>query len=152
MSRLGVERLACSRSTGAAHDSPTARLWPDLLVGSTLRCVPGSLGLTVDSLCEPSVLRDVLGDRLERIGGLSEKVDKPIEIYEPYTSGLQDEKTYKVVKDRARWFSIVMGDDGELDEANTDLIADRVPMPDDLIARLTLNLGVQAASGTDTTK
>lgn len=40
--------------------------------------------------------------RLDRIGSLSEKVDQPIEIYEPYTSGLQDEKTYKVVKDRAR--------------------------------------------------
>lgn len=89
----------------------------------------------------PSTLEQRTG-RLDRIGSLSEKVDHPIDIYEPYTSGLQDEKTYKVVKDRARWFSIVMGDDGDLDEEHADLIADRVPMPDDLISRLTLNLSL----------
>jgi hypothetical protein len=89
----------------------------------------------------PSTLEQRTG-RLDRIGSLSEKVGRPIDIYEPYTSGLQDEKTYKVVKDRARWFSIVMGDDGDLDEEHADLIADRVPMPDDLISRLTLNLSL----------
>jgi len=89
----------------------------------------------------PSTLEQRTG-RLDRIGSLSEKVGRPIDIYEPYTSGLQDEKTYKVVKDRARWFSIVMGDRGDLDEEHADLIADRVPMPEDLISRLTLNLSL----------
>lgn len=89
----------------------------------------------------PSTLEQRTG-RLDRIGSLSEKVGRPIDIYEPYTSGLQDEKTFKVVKDRARWFSIVMGDDGDLDEENADAIAERVPMPQDLIDRLTLHLSV----------
>jgi hypothetical protein len=89
----------------------------------------------------PSTLEQRTG-RLDRIGSLSEKVGRPIDIYEPYTSGLQDEKTYKVVKDRARWFSIVMGDDGDLDEDHADKIAERVPMPPELIERLTLNLSV----------
>lgn len=87
----------------------------------------------------PSTLEQRTG-RLDRIGSLAEKVDKPIDIYEPYTSGLQDEKTYKVVKDRARWFSIVMGDDGDLDDEKAENIADRIPMPAELIERLTLNL------------
>jgi len=93
----------------------------------------------------PSTLEQRTG-RLDRIGSLSEKVSEPIDIYEPYTSGLQDEKTFKVVKDRARWFSIVMGDDGDIDEELADHIADRVPMPPELIERLTLNLSLSFKS------
>lgn len=33
-----------------------------------------------------------------------------------------------------------MGDDGDLDEDQAEHIADRVPMPTELIERLTLNL------------
>lgn len=87
----------------------------------------------------PSTLEQRTG-RLDRIGSLSEKVKQPIDIYEPYTSGLQDEKTYKVVKDRARWFSIVMGDDGDLDDEQADRMSERIPMPGGLIERLTLDL------------
>lgn len=87
----------------------------------------------------PSTLEQRTG-RLDRIGSLSENVGQPIEIFEPYTTGLEDEKTFKVVKDRARWFNIVMGDEANIDDDEADRIAARVPMPFELIVRLTLDL------------
>jgi hypothetical protein len=87
----------------------------------------------------PSTLEQRTG-RLDRIGSMAESVSQPIDIFEPYTTGLQDEKTFKVVKDRARWFNVVMGDDANIDDEEADRIAARVPMPIELVERLTLNL------------
>jgi hypothetical protein len=89
----------------------------------------------------PSSLEQRTG-RLDRIGSLSESMHMPIEIFEPYTTGLQDEKMYKVVSDRARWFNIVMGDDVQLTDQQKEVIAERVPLPIELTDLLTLDLSV----------
>jgi len=89
----------------------------------------------------PSNLEQRTG-RLDRIGSMATAVGKPIDVYEPYTAGLQDEKTFKVVMDRAQWFNIVMGDSVELNEQTIDGIAERVPMPVALQELLSLNLAV----------
>ena len=89
----------------------------------------------------PSTLEQRTG-RLDRIGSMATALGKPIDVFEPYTSGLQDEKMFKVVMDRAQWFNIVMGDSVELNEQVIDGISERVPMPESLRERLTLNLAV----------
>jgi hypothetical protein len=63
-------------------------------------------------------------------------------VYEPYLAGAQDEKQYRVVKDRDRWFNVVMGSPMELDEASTDRTASRVELPDALAHRLALDLSI----------
>ncbi len=35
----------------------------------------------------------------------------PIHVYLPYIAATQDEKMYRVVMDRERWFSVVMGEE-----------------------------------------
>jgi superfamily II DNA/RNA helicase len=89
----------------------------------------------------PSSLEQRNG-RVDRIGSRSEIIGSPIEIYQPYTTGLQDEKTYKVVTDRARWFNIVMGEQEDLSESGTDQIAERVAIPPGLVKALTHDLRV----------
>lgn len=89
----------------------------------------------------PSSLEQRNG-RLDRLGSRSQIIGKPIEIYEPYTTGLQDEKMFRVVSDRGRWFNIVMGDEVNLTEDATEQIATRLPLPAKLAASLTLDLSV----------
>ncbi len=71
-----------------------------------------------------------------------ELTGNPIVVYEPYVEGTQDEKQFRVVKDRERWFNVVMGEKMELDEWTTDRLAERVPLPEGLARRLTMRLGV----------
>lgn len=92
----------------------------------------------------PSALEQRNG-RLDRMGSYAEMRHTPMDIYEPYTTGLQDEKMFKVVSDRARWFNIVMGDKVDVSEAATDAIAERVPLPPELAKSLTLDLSVFSA-------
>jgi hypothetical protein len=49
---------------------------------------------------------------------------------------------YRVVRDRDRWFQIVMGEKYETDEAATDQCARRVDLPKALERDLTLHLHV----------
>ena len=66
--------------------------------------------------------------RLDRIGALAERLQKNIEVYEPYLAGTHDEKMFRVVKDRAGWFDIVMGRAIGTDEHATDVEESRVPL------------------------
>jgi hypothetical protein len=63
-------------------------------------------------------------------------------VYEPYLEATQDEKQYRVVKDRERWFNIVMGGTLQLDESSTDRLARRVPLPEAVARELTLRLTI----------
>ena len=45
-----------------------------------------------------------------------------------------------MVHDRERWFQIVMGQKFEFDEATSEDLASRVPLPEELAARLSFNL------------
>ena len=50
-------------------------------------------------------------DGVRDLGLLESALARPqnIEVYEPYLAGTHDEKMFRVVKDRASWFDIVMG-------------------------------------------
>jgi hypothetical protein len=54
----------------------------------------------------------------------------------------QDEKMYRVVMDRERWFNVVMGEDYKVDTRTTEKLASRIPLPASAAAELTFKLGV----------
>lgn len=118
---------------------------PDLLVASS---VMGE-GIDLHQECRfviqhdldwnPSVLEQRTG-RLDRIGSLAEREHMPIEVYEPYLAGTHDEKMYRVVKDRARWFDVVMGRPSSADEHTSDAEENRVQLHRDIRDALTLDL------------
>ncbi|PZS19710.1 MAG: hypothetical protein DLM57_03455 [Pseudonocardiales bacterium] len=118
---------------------------PDLLVASS---VMGE-GIDLHQECRfvihhdldwnPGVLEQRTG-RLDRIGALAERENKPIEVYEPYLAGTHDEKMFRVVKDRAGWFDIVMGRASGADEHVTDAEEARIPLHDIIRAALTMDL------------
>lgn len=78
--------------------------------------------------------------RVDRIGCLAERVRQSINLYLPYVAATQDEKMFNVVRDRERWFQIVMGERYEADEAATDRRASRVPLPEAVRTELALKL------------
>jgi hypothetical protein len=94
-----------------AFNSP---LMPEVLISSAV------LGEGVDlhrfcrhvihhDLCwNPSTLEQRTG-RVDRIRCKAEIARCPIVIYEPFLAGSADEKMFRVVRDRERWFQIVMG-------------------------------------------
>ena len=122
-----------------------SRLFPEILVSSAV------LGEGVDlhrfcryvihhDLCwNPSTLEQRTG-RLDRIRCKAEIIRRPIVIYEPFIAGSADEKMYRVVKDRERWFQIVMGQKFEFDEKTAEDIAHRVPLPASLARSLIFDL------------
>jgi len=63
----------------------------------------------------------------------------------PFVAATQDEKMYRVVTDRERWFNVVMGGEAmlRLDGRSTDRAARRVPIPEEAYARLKSELGVR---------
>jgi hypothetical protein len=69
-------------------------------------------------------------------------VGRPVVIYEPYLSGTHDEKMYRVVKDRERWFGVVMGQAVATDERTTEQQATRIPLPLTLADSLTMHLAL----------
>ena len=118
---------------------------PDILVASS---VMGE-GIDLHQECRhvihhdldwnPSKLEQRTG-RLDRIGALAERLQKNIEVYEPYLAGTHDEKMFRVVKDRAGWFEIVMGRAINADEHATDIEEFRVPLHARIRQALTMNL------------
>jgi hypothetical protein len=61
-------------------------------------------------------------------------------VYEPFLAGSADEKMFRVVRDRERWFQIVMGQKFEFDERTSEELAERVPLPNQLAQDLVFNL------------
>lgn len=89
----------------------------------------------------PSTLEQRTG-RIERLGSKSLLTSQPVVVCEPYVAGTQDEKQFRVVKDRERWFGVLMGGRVPDDEWSKDRLAERVPLPGDVLQALTLNLSV----------
>jgi ERCC4-related helicase len=89
----------------------------------------------------PSTLEQRTG-RIDRIGSKALASGKPVVIYEPYLGGTYDEKIFRVVKDRERWFGIVMGATQGANERATEEEATRVPLPLDLAGKLTTDLSL----------
>jgi hypothetical protein len=118
-------------------------MWrPRLLTFTTVASVIADrvVRLIHHDLCwNPSVLELRTG-RLDRIHCKAELVCRPIVIYEPFIAGSADEKMYRVVKDRERWFQIVMGQKFEFDEKTAEDLARRVPLPDALAQSLVFDV------------
>jgi hypothetical protein len=120
-------------------------LSPDILVASS---VMGE-GIDLHQECRfvihhdldwnPSVLEQRTG-RLDRIGAFAEREGKPIEVFEPYLAGTHDEKMFRVVKDRAQWFDIVMGRATSADEGGTDAEEARVQLHVNIRKAMSLDL------------
>jgi superfamily II DNA or RNA helicase len=89
----------------------------------------------------PSMLEQRTG-RVDRIGGKVETRGQPIRIYLPYVAETQDEKMYRVVMDRERWFNVVMGEQFKVDARNTETLAQRIPLPAAMAEQLAFRLEV----------
>lgn len=92
-----------------------------------------------DGYWNPSTLEQQTG-RLDRIRCKAEVCRMPIRVYQPFIAGGADEKMFRVVRDRERWFQIVMGQKFEFDEGASEEIASRVPLPEELAMQLTFDL------------
>jgi hypothetical protein len=128
-----------------------APFFPEILVASSVMAEGVDLHLDCrhvihhDLDWNPSTLEQRTG-RVDRIGSKAERSRNPLIVYEPYLGGTHDEKLYRVVKDRERWFGVVMGERLDMGEAATEKRAERLPLPDALASALTLDLSVTAAS------
>jgi hypothetical protein len=120
---------------------------PDVLVASSVMAEGVDLHLHCrhvihhDLDWNPSTIEQRTG-RLDRIGSKAELVGRPIVVFEPFVEGTQDEKIFRVMKDRERWFNVVMGARLELDEWSTDRIAGRAELPEAAAMPLAMDLSV----------
>jgi ERCC4-related helicase len=120
---------------------------PEILVASSVMAEGVDLHLNCryvlhHDLCwNPSTLEQRTG-RVDRIGAKAETARQPILVYIPFVAETQDEKMYRVVMDRERWFNVVMGEDYKVDTRTTEKLASRIPLPASAAAELTFKLGV----------
>lgn len=124
--------------------------FPEVLIASSVMAEGVDLQLDCrhvihhDLDWNPSVLEQRTG-RVDRVRSKAERTGLPIVVYEPYIGGTQDERLFRVVKDRERWFNIVMGAASPGSLWEFDRVARRVPLPADLIAALTFRLNINAS-------
>jgi Helicase conserved C-terminal domain len=122
--------------------------FPDVLVASAVMAEGVDLHIDCrhvihhDLDWNPSVLEQRTG-RVDRLGSKSALSGHAIVVYEPFLEATQDEKQFRVVKDRERWFNVVMGEKLELDEWTTDRLAERVELPEAAAQDLAFRLEVR---------
>ena len=121
--------------------------YPEILVASMIMAEGVDLHLNCrhiihHDLCwNPSTLEQRTG-RIDRIGAKVERCGQPIKIYLPYIAMTQDEKMYRVVMDRERWFQVVMGEKYKVDAKTTEKLAERVPFPEMAAQTLSFDFSV----------
>ena len=121
--------------------------YPEILIASSVMAEGVDLHLNCrhvlhHDLCwNPSTLEQRTG-RVDRIGAKAEACGQSIQVYIPYIEETQDEKMYKVVMDRERWFNVVMGEDYKVDVRTTEKLANRIPFPTAAANELAFQLGV----------
>ena len=121
--------------------------YPEILVASSVMAEGVDLHLNCryvihHDLCwNPSTLEQRTG-RIDRIGAKSECCGMPIYVYLPYVSETQDEKQFRVVMDRERWFRVVMGEKYKIDLKTTDKLAERIPFPESAALALAFRLEI----------
>ena len=137
--------------------------YPDILVASSVLAEGVDLHLNCrfalhhDLSWNPSDIEQRTG-RIDRIGCKAEKVSRPVEVYMPFVAETQDEKQFRVVMDRERWFQVLMGAEYRLDEvedATIEEMARRIPLPPAVARELAFALevsgdGVGGGSGRPT--
>jgi len=121
--------------------------YPDVLIASTVMAEGVDLHRNCQhvihhDLCwNPSTLEQRTG-RVDRIGAKAELSRHPIHVYIPYVAETQDEKMYRVVMDREQWFKVVMGEKLNVSAKATDVLAERLPLPESIANKLALRLEV----------
>jgi ERCC4-related helicase len=121
--------------------------YPEVLVASSVMAEGVDLHLYCrhiihhDLSWNPSTLEQRTG-RLDRIGAKIERCCQPLRVYIPYIMETQDERMYRVVMDREKWFKVVMGEDYKVDGNTTERISNRLPLPEAIVEELTLHLEV----------
>lgn len=140
----GGVRLETRRRLMLAFNTP---FFPEVLVASSVMAE----GVDLHQDCRhvihhdldwnPSTLEQRTG-RVDRIGSKAEASRQPVVVYEPYLGGTHDEKMFRVVKDRERWFGVVMGEAPSAGERATEQQAERVPLPIKLAEGLTMDLSL----------
>lgn len=121
--------------------------YPEVLIASSVMAEGVDLHLMCrhvvhhDLDWNPSVIEQRTG-RLDRIGSKGEVAKLPVKVYLPFIEGAQDEKQFRVMRDRERWFNVVMGERLELDEWSTDRLAERVGLPAAAAAGVAMDLAI----------
>jgi superfamily II DNA/RNA helicase len=121
--------------------------YPEVLVASSVMAEGVDLQMNCrhvihHDLCwNPSTLEQRTG-RVDRIGAKIERCGMPIHVYLPYVAETQDERQFRVVMDRERWFRVVMGEKYKVDLKTTDKLAERLPFPEKAAASLAFRLEV----------
>jgi len=121
--------------------------FPEILVASSVLAEGVDLHLNCryvihHDLCwNPSTLEQRTG-RIDRIGAKAEQALQSIHTFEPFVTATQDEKMYRVVKDRERWFQVLLSERFVPDEAVTDGLEERVALPEEAAGGLALRLGL----------
>lgn len=124
--------------------------YPEILVASMIMAEGVDLHLNCrhiihHDLCwNPSTLEQRTG-RIDRIGAKVERCGQPIKIYLPFIAMTQDEKMYRVVMDRERWFQVVMGEKYKVDAKTTEKLAQRLQFPE--MAAKTLSFDFSVTGG-----
>jgi ERCC4-related helicase len=127
--------------------------YPEVLIASSVMAEGVDLHLNCrhvihhDLSWNPSMLEQRTG-RVDRLGSKGEHALKPIQIYLPYIAETQDEKMYRVVMDRERWFQVVMGEKYTIDAKTTEILASRIPLPASVAQQLAFDLSLPATSKT----
>lgn len=138
----GATKMELRHHLMLAFNSP---FFPEILIASAVMSEGVDLHLNCRHLIHhdldwnPSTLEQRTG-RLDRMGCKSEVVKQPIFVYEPFIEATQDEKQFLVVKDRERWFNVVMGQKMVVDEWSTERMSARVPLPAAVSIRLSMTL------------
>ena len=92
-----------------------------------------------DLAWNPSSIEQRTG-RVDRLGCKAEGRE-PINVYLPYLAGTADERQYRVMTDRERWFQVVMGQDAVARLITLDS-SSAVPIPPIISAELEFELGI----------
>ena len=153
---IGLRRTTLANvqvATGQTKRDTRARLmrafntpfFPDVLVCSQ---VMGE-GVDLQRYCRhvvhhdldwnPSTIEQRTG-RIDRLGCKAERTHA-IEVYLPYLAGTADERQYKVMTDREKWFRVVMGQD-EVARLITPDSESPVALPDAIGDELSFDLGI----------
>jgi ERCC4-related helicase len=143
-------RLSQRETVMRAFNSP---LFPEVLVASQVLAE----GIDLHRACRfvihhdlywnPSIVEQRIG-RVDRIQSKSELSRKPIHVFEPFISATADETMFRVLKDRERWFQVVMGEDFRLSDLGGDRVYSRLPLPASLASSLTFDLSLKTGKVT----
>jgi ERCC4-related helicase len=121
--------------------------YPEILVASSIMAEGVDLHLNCrhvihHDLCwNPSTLEQRTG-RVDRLGSKMERCGQSIQVYLPFIAETQDEKMFRVVLDREKWFNVIMGERIETSFAATEKLAERLPLPDRIVEDLIFDFSV----------